>query len=84
MRTCRSQRVFTIHIKHPLGDQTRAARLTVDGRRVPVRKGRVHFTARIDLRGKGKQVVVVRIVSRTSSGKLVHETRRYRPCSPGP
>jgi hypothetical protein len=81
-RPCRSQRVFTIHVKHPNGDRTRSARVTVDGKRVRVRKGRRHHTARIDLRGKPKKVVVVRIVSRTRSGKVVRETRRYRTCAP--
>ena len=80
---CRSQRAFTIHVKHPNGDRTRSARVTVDGKRVKVRRGRRHYTARIDLRGKKKKVVVVRIVSRTKSGKVVRETRRYRTCKPG-
>ncbi len=79
---CRSQRVFTLHIRHPVADDTRSARVTVDGKRVRARRGHPHFTARIDLRGMGKQVVVVRVVSRTFSGKVVRETRRYRICTP--
>ncbi|MFL5846595.1 MAG: LVIVD repeat-containing protein [Solirubrobacteraceae bacterium] len=82
-KACRSQRVFTIHLKHPDGDRTRSARVTVDGKRVKVRSGTPHFTARVDLRGKRKKVVVVRVVSRTKSGRVVRETRRYRTCSPG-
>ena len=81
---CRSKRVFRIHLKHPYRDYTRSARVTVDGKRVPVRKGRPHFTARIDLRGKRQKVVVVRAVSRTQSGRVLRETRRYRTCRPGP
>jgi hypothetical protein len=82
-KPCRSDRVFTIHVKHPTGDRTRSARVTVDGKRVKVRRGRRHYTARVDLRGKRKKVVVVRIVSRTKSGKRLRETRRYRTCTPG-
>jgi len=82
-RRCRSKRVFTIHIKHPYRDYTRRARVTVDGKRVPVRRGRPHWTARIDLRGKREKVVVVRVVSRTQSGRKLRETRRYRTCTPG-
>jgi hypothetical protein len=81
---CRSKRVFRIHIKHPYRDYTRSARVRVDGKRVRVRRGRPHFTARIDLRGKREKVVVVRVVSRTKSGRLLRETRRYRTCTPGP
>jgi hypothetical protein len=80
---CRSQRVFTIHLKHPIGDYTRSARVSVDGKSVRVKKGRPHFTARIDLRGQRKKIVIVRIVSRTLSGRVVRETRRYRTCTPG-
>jgi hypothetical protein len=82
-RRCRSKRAFTIHIKHPQGDYTRSARVRVDGKRVRVRRGHPHFTARIDLRGKRKKVVVVKVVSRTRSGRVVRETRRYRTCRPG-
>lgn len=82
-RRCRSKRVFRIHIKHPFGDYTRSARVTVDGKRVRVRKDHPHYTARIDLRGKRKKVVVVRVVSRTRSGKVLREVRRYRTCRPG-
>ena len=83
-KACRSNRVFRIHIKHPYRDYTRSARVTVDGKRVRVREGRPHFTARIDLRGKRRKIVVVRAVSRTQSGRVVRETRRYRTCRPGP
>lgn len=80
-RRCRSKRVFTIHIRHPYLDYTRTASVTVDGRRVRVRPGHPHFTARIDLRGKPRRLVVVRIVSRTLSGRLLREVRYYRTCT---
>ena len=82
-KRCRSKRAFTIHIKHPYGDRTRSARVTVDGKRAKVRRAQPHFLARIDLRGKRRKVVVVRVVSRTRSGRVVRETRRYRTCRPG-
>jgi hypothetical protein len=80
-KRCLSRRGFTIRIRHPRGDRTRSARVTVDGRRVPVRRGAQHYTAHVGLRGKQKKVVVVRIVSRTRSGKVLRETRRYRTCT---
>jgi hypothetical protein len=78
---CRSKRAFTIHLRHPRRDYTRSARVTVDGKRVRVRKGHPHFSARVDLRGKRATQITVRIVSRTRSGKVVRETRRYRTCT---
>ena len=79
---CASARVFTIHLKNPNGDHLRSARVTVDGKRVRVRRGR-KFTARVDLRGKPRKIVVVRVRAVTRSGKVVRETRRYRTCRPG-
>lgn len=80
---CRSQRVFTIHLKHPNGDRLRSARVYVDGKRVRIVRGSPHFRARIDLRGKRKKTIVVRVVAKTRSGKTVRETRRYHTCTPG-
>jgi hypothetical protein len=35
----------------------------------------------VDLRGRPKQRVKVRIVAKRRSGKVVRETRRYRTCA---
>jgi len=75
-RPCRSRRSFVIHLRRGL----RSARVFVAGRRVKVRRGR-RLTARVDLRGRRKGIVKVRIVGRTRSGRRVTETRRYRPCT---
>jgi ABC-2 type transport system ATP-binding protein len=70
-RTCLSRRRFSIRVRgsHP--------RVTVAGRRVKVKHGR----AMIDLRGKPKTTVTVRVTA-TRKGKTVRETRRYRTCTP--
>ena len=80
---CRSKRRFTIHLKNPPGDHVRSARVTVDGKRVRVLPGRRKFRARIDLRGKRRKTVVVRVRAVTRSGRVVREKRRYRTCRPG-
>ncbi len=67
---CVSRRVFDLRVR------LRTARVTVDGKRVTVRRGR----ARIDLRGKPRRTVTVRIAGRTAAGRAVSETRRYRTC----
>ena len=81
-KRCGGRRYFTIRLKQPRGDRLRSARVTVDGKRVRVRRGATRLTARIDLRRKEKKTVVVRVVGRTRSGKVVRDTRRYRTCTP--
>ena len=68
-RTCLSRRRFsiTVHGKHP--------RVTVAGKRVKVRKGK----AIIDLRGKPKGTIKVKVSARRH-GRKVHETRTYHTC----
>lgn len=80
---CRSARVFTIHLRNPPGDRLRRARVTVDGKRVRTTRGPRKLRARVDLRGKPRKTVVVRVRGVTRGGKVVRETRRYRTCRPG-
>ena len=46
------------------------------------RRGR-RLVATVDLRGRPKQVVRVRIVARTNRGRTLRSTRAYRTCTPG-
>jgi predicted dienelactone hydrolase len=73
---CASRRAFTIHLP-----RLSAVRVTLDGRRVLVRRSGRRLVARIDLRGSPRRVPVVRIVGRTASGLVVRQTRRYHPCT---
>lgn len=75
---CRSKRNFIIHL---FGFER--ARVTVDGRRVRVRRGGRWPTARVDLRGKPKKTVVVLIRGVSRRGTLRRDVRRYRTCTPG-
>jgi hypothetical protein len=72
-RTCVSRRRFTIRVRG-----TRP-RVTVAGKRVPVRRGR----AVVDLRGRPRGTVKVKVVARRE-GKVVRETRTYRTCTAKP
>ena len=47
-------------------------------------RGTPKFRVRIDLRGKPRKTVVVRVRAVTRSGRVVREVRRYRTCRPGP
>jgi ABC-2 type transport system ATP-binding protein len=75
-RTCVSRRRFVIHLRGPL----RSARVYVGSRRVRTagRHGRLRAT--IDLRGKPRSTVRVRVVARTTHGRTLRETRRYHTC----
>ena len=75
-RRCVSRRSFTIRLHDPRGRRLRAARVYVNGKRVRVTRGR----ARIDLRGRARGTVKVRVVGRTRGGRRVEDTRRYRTC----
>ena len=79
-RRCLSRRAFTIRLREPRGDRLRNARVYVAGKRVKVRRSKGRLRARVNLRGKRKGTVKVRIVGRTRSGRAIRETRRYRTC----
>jgi ABC-2 type transport system ATP-binding protein len=82
-RRCLSRRRFEIRVKRGRGKaRLRSARVTVAGRRVKVRRRGGRLRAVVDLRGRQKQRVRVRIVARTRSGKTLRDTRVYRTCTP--
>ena len=82
-RRCGSRRRFEIRVKRGRGKaQLRSARVYVNGRRVKVRRRGGRLRAVVDLRGRKKQRVRVRIVARTRGGKVVRDTRTYRTCTP--
>ncbi|HEX8103346.1 MAG TPA: hypothetical protein VF533_12090 [Solirubrobacteraceae bacterium] len=76
-RACASKRRFAVHLPR----RVRRARATVDGRRLKLRRRGGRLTATVDLRGRRKATVVLRVRGRTRSGKRVKYTRRYHPCS---
>ncbi len=78
-RACASRRTFTIRVSRPQQGRVRSATVTVNGRRVKVRKVAGRFTAKVDLRGV-RDRAIVRITARTTAGRTVRETRRYKVC----
>ncbi len=81
-RRCLSRRRFEIRVKRGRGKaRLRSARVTVDGKRVKVRRRNGRLRAVVDLRGRQKQRVRVRIVARTRGGKVLRDTRVYRTCT---
>jgi ABC-2 type transport system ATP-binding protein len=76
-RTCLSRRRFQIRLQGHL----RSARVYVDGRRVTTIRRGGRLRATVDLRGKRKMTVKVRVVARTTRAKTLRETRTYRTCT---
>jgi putative CocE/NonD family hydrolase len=74
--TCASRRSVLIH----LPARIKRAHVRVNGHAVAVRRRGARLTAPIDLRGRKRILVVIRITGRTLSGKPFTQTRRYHPC----
>lgn len=77
--TCRSRRRFTITLR---GRHLRSAVVRVDGRRARVRRRGKRLVATVDLRGRSRQIVRVRVVARTRGGRTIRDVRAYRTCTP--
>ena len=83
-RRCLSRRSFVIRLHEPKAGRlrVRGTRVTVAGRRVKVFRKRGRVRARVDLRGKVRQRVRVKVLARTTRGKVLRDTRVYRTCTP--
>jgi hypothetical protein len=75
---CVSARRVVIHVPRALA---RRVTVTVDGRRVAVRRAGRRRDATVDLRGSGPRTAVVRIRGVTRRGRTVSVTRRFRTCT---
>ncbi|MGI8559371.1 MAG: sialidase family protein [Solirubrobacteraceae bacterium] len=79
-RRCTARRRFVLRLRVPRGTRVRRLHVLVNGRRVHAHVHRGRITAVIDLRRRGGQRVIVRSLARTTRGKLLKTTRRYRVC----
>src|SRR4051794_21380221 len=78
---CVSRRRFHITLRAPRGERLTSARVTVNGKRVRVARGK-RLRALVDLRGLPRRSVTIRVVARTRKGRRVVEKRTYRTCTP--
>ena len=74
-RSCASRRSFTIRLRRGL----RSAKVTVNGRRVKVRRG-LRLRATVNLRGLPKGAFRVVVTGRTAKGRVLRSARTYRTC----
>jgi hypothetical protein len=79
---CTSRRAFPIRLLVPAGTPVADARVIVNGKRVRVTTEGSRPTARINLRGRPKQKVRVRITLRLAGGQVLSGVREYQTCTP--
>ena len=81
-RVCGSNRRFTVRVRLPKGAKARSVRATLGGKRVRGGRQAGRFVrVPVDLRGKAKSTVTLKVTVTLRSGKKVTETRRYRTCT---
>ena len=81
---CLSRRHFVIRLHEPRRGRlkVRGTRVWVAGKRVKVFRKRGRVRARVNLRGRPKQRVTVRVRARTTRGKVLRDKRVYHTCIP--
>jgi predicted outer membrane repeat protein len=79
-KACVSRRAFHIRLRKVKGVTIASATVSVNGRRVNVIKGR-RLTAGVDLRGLPRGRFTVKIALKTSTGRTLTGSRRYRTCT---
>jgi hypothetical protein len=77
--TCVRKAVFRIRINARRA-HLRSARLTLDGHRLKLVKGRKRWTARVDLRHSARATHTLVIRGRLRSGRRFKQTRHYLTC----
>jgi hypothetical protein len=77
--SCVSKRVFKIRINARKA-HIKTARLTLDGHRLKLVKGKTRWTAKVDLRHSTRTRHTLTIRGTLRSGKRFKQTRHYRTC----
>jgi hypothetical protein len=77
---CISKRVFRIRINARKAHLT-SARLTLDGHKLKLAKGKRRWTARVDLRHSARTKHTLTIRGRLRDGRRFKQTRHYRTCA---
>lgn len=74
---CVSRRRFTVRLPRGL----RRVKVTLNGKRLKTRRAaNGRRTSVVDLRGRRRGTVTLRVSGRTAKGRVVKRTRRYRTC----
>ena len=79
---CTSRRAFQIRLLVPVGTPVSEARVFVNGKKVKVGTDGRRPTAKINLNGRPKQRVRVRITVKLANGQVLSGKREYQTCTP--
>jgi hypothetical protein len=80
-RKCISRRTIPIKVKQPKDLVIKTVQITLNGKKLRVRKVRGRFTTVADLRGLPKGQFTVKIVVTTPNGKKIRGARKYKTCT---
>lgn len=75
---CEKRRTFRITLHK---GRVRTARVTLNGRAIPITRGRRRTSVLLDMRGRRNQRFTVRHTVVTKKGRLKTGTRRFRTCA---
>ncbi len=75
-KRCVSHRRFEIRLPKTV----RSARVTLNGKRLKTFRRGGRLRSAIDLRGRGRSTVKVKVVARTKGGRTLRQTRTYHVC----
>jgi hypothetical protein len=79
--TCTSRRVLTVHVpKRHLGRMVRAVTATIDGHKARVNGSTGRWTVRVDMKGRERMTVAVRLRVRLDGGRRATIARAFRTC----
>jgi hypothetical protein len=80
-RPCRARRAFHMRLREVKGrERLVRARVSVDGRRVPVRRRGGRLLVRVTPGTRADGRTIVRVTARTSRGRIVRSAHRFRFC----
>ena len=81
--TCRSLRHFTVRLDRAAGRRLSGVTATLAGQALTTHRSQGRTVVDVDLRGRGRGEVVLRVRGRDSRGRARTVLHRYHPCVPG-
>jgi hypothetical protein len=79
-KKCTRAKKTTVRVRGPKRGKLRSVRITVGGKKLKVRRRGRDALATLDLRRSSGKTVTVRIDARTTTGRRIRKTLRYRVC----
>ncbi len=80
-KACVGKRRFTVHVRLPKRAHVRSIRRRSNGKKLKGKKSGRYVRVPVDLRGRSKGTVKLKVTVRLRGGRSVKTTRTYRTCS---